>query len=100
MEGQGDFTARYPPSPFPTSFPSLSMIEDSIPGRGPQAEPGLVLVTPGNGEIIIEPVSVCHQVSTIAHFSLPIYSWYHIHASGFIGSPTVPSNLNDDRSCA
>ena len=50
------------------------MITDSIPGRGPQAEPGLVLVTPGNGEIMIEPVSVCHHVSTIAHCSPPIFS--------------------------
>ena len=23
---------------------------------------------------------------------------YHFHTSGFIGSPTVPSNLNDERS--
>ena len=49
------------------------MMADSIPGRGPHADPGLVSVIPGNGEIIMEPVSVCHQVSTIAHCSLPIF---------------------------
>ena len=76
------------------------MITDSIPGRGPQADPGLVLVTPGNGEIIIEPVSVCHHVSTIAHCSPPIFSWYHIQASGLIGSPTVPNILRELKSCA
>ena len=37
------------------------------------------------------PVSVCHQVSTIGHRSWPMTSRYHIHASGLIGSPTVPS---------
>ena len=26
-------------------------------------------------------------------------SWYHIHASGLIGSPTEPSSRSDDRSC-
>jgi hypothetical protein len=32
----------------------------------------------------------CHQVSTIGHFSLPTTLLYHLHASGLIGSPTVP----------
>ena len=49
---------------------------------------------------MIPPVSVCHQVSTIGHFSPPITRWYHIHASGLIGSPTVPSTRSDDRSWA
>ena len=44
-----------------------------MPGSGPHAEPGFVSVTPGKGDIIIDPVSVCHQVSTIAQFSFPIY---------------------------
>ena len=26
-------------------------------------------------------------------------SWYHIHASGLIGSPTEPSRRSEDRSC-
>ena len=55
------------------------------------AEPGLVLVMPGSGVIMIMPVSVCHQVSTIGQRSCPMLVWYHIHASGLIGSPTEPS---------
>ena len=39
------------------------------------------------------PVSVCHHVSMIGQFSLPTYLWYHIHASGLIGSPTEPRML-------
>ena len=61
-----------------------------IPGRGSVAVPGTVGVAPGRGEIIIPPVSVCHQVSTIGQRPLPITLWYQIHASGLIGSPTVP----------
>jgi hypothetical protein len=37
------------------------------------------------------PVSVCHQVSTMAQRSSPTTSWYQRQASGLIGSPTVPS---------
>ena len=48
---------------------------------------------------MIAPVSVCHQVSTIGQRSPPIISWYHIHASGLIGSPTLPSRRSDERSC-
>src|ERR1039458_3778419 len=36
---------------------------------------------------MMAPVSVCHQVSTIGHRPFPISRWYHIHASGLIGSP-------------
>ena len=57
-------------------------------------------MTPGSGEIMIAPVSVCHQVSTIGQRSPPMTRRYHIHASGLIGSPTEPSSRNDDRSCA
>jgi len=42
-------------------------------------------------------VSVCQKVSTIEHFPFPITSWYHSHASGLIGSPTVPSTCSEDR---
>ncbi len=62
-----------------------------MPGSGVCAEPGLVAVTPGSGEIIIAPVSVCHQVSTIGVLSAPMCLRYQIHASGLIGSPTEPS---------
>ncbi len=40
-----------------------------MPGSGCVQEPGLVAVTPGTGEIMIAPVSVCHQVSTIGQRS-------------------------------
>ena len=36
-----------------------------LPGSGRMAEPGLQSVTPGSGLIMIAPVSVCHQVSTM-----------------------------------
>jgi hypothetical protein len=62
------------------------------------AEPGFVAVRPGRGEIMIAPVSVCHHVSTIGQRPRPMCSWYHIHASGLIGSPTEPSSRSDDRS--
>src|SRR5262249_7801002 len=81
-----------------TDFPSRVITSASIPGKGFVAEPGLVGVAPGIGVIMIAPVSVCHQVSTIGHRSLPIISRYHIHASGLIGSPTVPSRRRLDRS--
>ena len=45
-----------------------------MPGSGRVAVPGIVGVAPGSGEIMIAPVSVCHHVSTIGHFSLPIIS--------------------------
>ena len=46
---------------------------ESTPGSGPHADPGFVLVIPGRGEIIMEPVSVCHHVSTIAHCSFQYF---------------------------
>ena len=69
-----------------------------LPGVTPLV-PGLVGVTPGSGVIIIAPVSVCHHVSTIGQRSPPITLRYHIHASGLIGSPTVPSRRTLLRSC-
>src|SRR6185312_15721702 len=75
-------------------------ISASMPGNGMVAEPGLVVVMPGSGVIIIMPVSVCHHVSTIGQRSWPIFWLYQIHASGLIGSPTVPSTRSEERSCA
>ncbi len=69
-----------------------------MPGSGRIAEPGLAVVTPGSGAIMMAPVSVCHQVSTIGHLLWPTFSRYHIQASGLIGSPTLPSTRSDDRS--
>jgi len=62
------------------------------------AEPGRKVVAPGRGEIMMAPVSVCHQVSTTGHRPPPMFSRYHIHASGLMGSPTDPSTRSDDRS--
>ena len=69
-----------------------------MPGRGQVAEPGLVGVTPGSGLIMMQPVSVCHQVSTIGQRSPPMWVWYQSQASGLIGSPTVPSSRSELRS--
>ena len=63
------------------------------------AAPGLVAVIPGRGVIMIPPVSVCHQVSTIGHRSPPMNLRYHIQASGLMGSPTDPSRRKLERSC-
>src|SRR5678815_110473 len=70
-----------------------------MPKKGRVPEPGLVGVAPGSGVIMIPPVSVCHQVSTIGHRFPPMTSLYQIHASGLIGSPTVPSNRSELKLC-
>ncbi len=69
-----------------------------MPGNGRVADPGFVAVMPGSGVIMIMPVSVCHHVSTIGHRSRPMLTWYHIHASGLMGSPTDPRSLSVLRS--
>ena len=96
MLGQGGEHQQALPSPI--ALPSLSSTW-RIPGSGRVAQPGLVAVRPGSGEIMIAPVSVCHQVSTTGHRSPPMTSWYHSQALGLIGSPTVPSRRRLDRSC-
>src|SRR5258707_1334728 len=98
MLGQGLRITRNPPALAGCSMPSLLTTAGSIPKNGLVQEPGLVAVAPGSGEIMMQPVSVCHQVSTIGHRPPPITRWYHIHASGLIGSPTVPSSLSEERS--
>jgi hypothetical protein len=70
-----------------------------MPGKGTVAEPGLRIVMPGSGVIMMCPVSVCHQVSTIGQRPPPITSWYQSHAFGLIGSPTEPSSRSEERSC-
>src|SRR5271169_4143504 len=99
MDGHGFSITRKPPSFGAHGAPSLRTTLAAMPGSGRVAEPGLVGVAPGSGEIMIAPVSVCHQVSTIGQRSPPISLRYHIHASGLIGSPTEPSSRSDDRSC-
>src|SRR5262245_39205103 len=99
MLGHGLRTTRKPPVFAGTGLPWRSTTSAAMPGKGFVAEPGLVGTAPGNGVIMMAPVSVCHQVSTMGHLPRPIASWYHIHASGLIGSPTVPSNRRLERSC-
>src|SRR5262245_2320279 len=98
MLGHGLVRTRNP-SWLPASLPSTSSNAADIPGNGSPAEPGLAGVRPGSVEIMIEPVSVCHQVSTIGHRSPPTTVWYQSQALGLIGSPTVPSNRSDERLC-
>ena len=97
IEGQGSVIVRYPP-PEVTFLPASSTISIEIPGSGIIADPGLAAVIPGSGEIMMAPVSVCHQVSTIGALLPPITSRYQIQASGFIGSPTEPKTLIELRS--
>jgi hypothetical protein len=64
------------------------------------AEPGFRVVAPGRGEIMMAPVSVCHQVSTTGQRPPPMTVWYQIHASGLMGSPTEPRRRSEERSWA
>src|SRR5262245_34683747 len=99
MDGHGRRMINFPPTLGPTSFPFPSTIMASTPKKGRVALPGLVGIAPGKGVIMIAPVSVCHQVSTTGQRPPPIFSRYHIQASGLIGSPTDPSSRSDERSC-
>src|SRR5579884_430994 len=98
IAGQGRDSTRLPPVLSGTGFPASSRISALTPGNGLVAEPGTVVVRPGSGEIMICPVSVCHQVSTIGQRPPPICSQYQTQASGLIGSPTVPSSRRLDMS--
>ena len=68
-----------------------------MPKNGSVADPGLGGMAPGSGVMRMPPVSVCHQGSTTAQRPSPTTSWYHIHTSGLIGSPTEPSRRSDLR---
>src|SRR5512134_2021720 len=98
IDGHGRLITSTPPLPLPTERPVSSTMSAMMPGRGKVADPGFVGVAPGSGEIRWPPVSVCHHVSTIGQRPPPTVSWYHIHASGLIGSPTVPRMRSDLRS--
>src|SRR5213075_599543 len=99
IEGQGFLTTRNPPSFTLTDLPDRSTTSAMMPGKGRVADPGLAATAPGTGAIMMVPVSVCHQVSTIGQRLPPMCSRYHIHASGLMGSPTDPSKRSDERSC-
>ena len=91
-------STKYPPPPSGTLSPLSLTTSATIPGNGLVALPGLSVVMPGSGVIMIAPVSVCHHVSTTGQRSPPMYLRYHIQASGLIGSPTLPSSRSDERS--
>src|SRR5688572_13738586 len=99
IDGHGRFSTRNPPSLAPTDLPLRSTTSAMIPGRDLVADPGFVGTAPGIGAIIMVPVSVCHQVSTIGQRSPPMCLRYQIQASGLMGSPTVPSKRRLERSC-
>src|SRR6185437_1495104 len=92
MPGQGLRMISSPPLPSDTGEPSCFTMSGTMPKNGLLAEPGLLDTAPGIVEIMMPPVSVCHQVSTIGQRSFPITFEYHIHVCGLIGSPTLPSN--------
>jgi len=64
MLGHGCLKANTPSTSFPNiSSPETgSIIAGSIPKKGKDALPGLVGVTPANGVMTLEPVSVCQYV--------------------------------------
>src|SRR4051812_7638419 len=99
IPGHGFLITRNPPEPSGVDLPSRVTTSGTMPGNGFVAEPGLVAIAPGIGVIMICPVSVCHQVSTIGQRSCPMTERYHIHASGLIGSPTVPNSLSESSLC-
>jgi hypothetical protein len=72
IEGHGFLRNSLPPEPRGTSRPCSSRTFGTTPKKGSVHDPGLVGVTPGIGETMIAPVSVCHQVSTIGQRFLPI----------------------------
>src|ERR1017187_9544823 len=99
MPGHGRLMTRNPPEPSGTGLPPTRTISATAPGDGFVADPGLVAIAPGIGESMMCPVSVCHHVSTIGQRLPPMVSRYHIHASGLMGSPTVPSKRRLLMSC-
>jgi hypothetical protein len=55
-------------------LPLSSTTAASTPKNGSVAEPGLSGVAPGMGAIMWQPVSVCHQVSTMGQRLPPTFS--------------------------
>ena len=88
---------RFPSQAPSSTVPLPSTTSGMTPKNGSVAEPGFNAVAPGSGVIMMPPVSVCHQVSTIGQRRSPTTRWYHSHASGLIGSPTEPSSRSEAR---
>ena len=82
---------RLPEAAPSSTAPSASTSSGTMPKKGRPAEPGFIACAPGKVVIMMPPVSVCHQVSTIGQRSSPTTRQYQSQASGLIGSPTVPS---------
>ena len=81
-----------PVTPLPSmTFPASSTTAGCTPRNGSEAEPGFMSFAPGRPVIMWPPVSVCQYVSTTEQRSPPTTLWYQRHASGLIGSPTLPS---------
>src|ERR1700692_1636549 len=99
MLGQG-WVSSGKPLPCSTSPPASSNSAADTPGSARVTDPGLVLVRPGSGEIMIAPVSVCHQVSTIGQRSAPMTVWYHSQALGLIGSPRERGTRENGRTAS
>src|SRR5437879_3756862 len=97
IEGHGLLSTRNPLPTF-TGVPLSSTTSAATPGSGRVADPGFVGVAPGTGEIMMLPVSVCHQGSTMGQRSFPITRLYQCHAVGLMGSPTEPSRRSEERS--
>lgn len=100
----------WPKTSYPVTFLALSMsggsalpwqstISASILNSAVIAEPGLIAVIPGSGEITAEPVSVCHQVSTAGSLPVPMTSRHRSQTLGLIGSLTDPRSRRRDRLC-
>src|SRR6476619_7237192 len=99
IDGQGRLrTKNPPPSAVATVLPSWVTMSGTTPKKGRPVDPGLEYAAPGSVVIMIEPVSVCHQVSTTGHRPPPTILWYQIHASGLSGSPTEPRRRKLERS--
>ena len=73
IEGQGRLMTSMPPEPLGTSWPTSSTMAAMMPGSGSVQLPGTSGVAPGSGVIMWPPVSVCQKVSTIGHFSWPMF---------------------------
>src|SRR3569623_836802 len=96
MAGHGLVITANPPAFAGRDLPCLSTTSASTPRNGRVADPGFN-ETVGRGAIKIIPVSVCHHVSMMG-LLLPVTRWNHSHASGLIGSPTLPSIRKAERS--
>src|ERR1041385_8861999 len=97
IDGHGRVSVSRPP-PIGSVSPFSFLISAFTPVNTRVADPGFVVVRPGSGVIMMAPVSVCHHVSTIGQRPPPMTFQYQTHASGLIGSPTLPSRRSEDRS--